>query len=418
VWTPGVDLQAVFVPTSSHLLTTGLTFYRDRSSDRRTTETTTSMVGQVVMGARGPTATVFPAPMRLGPASIAHPVRVPDASFRDVAFFAQDEWRIRPRVSIIGGLRGDLYRVSVDATPGYDVTPVVAGAVPAINPSTLPASGAATYARRALTGDIGLVGNPGGRLNPFVRLGRSYRHPNLEEMLFAGPATAGSIAPNVTVRPEKGNNFDVGAKFRAGRVAGGAYVFFNRYEDFIAQDLVIARTPSGPLAQATNFADVRIAGLELSADAPLVLGRGVLTLSGSAALTRGTIVDGVDPVDGSSLDGTPADNITPAKAVLSARFTDGTGRWWVEYGVRAQAEVTRVAEILLESPFLIPQDLLSLDGFAVQRVGWGVSLTRGRDRAAIVLAVENLTNRYYREHFQFAPSRGRSLTIGLSLGAR
>ena len=42
VWTPGVDVQAVFTPVMKHVLTTGLTFYRDRSSDDRTTSTTTS----------------------------------------------------------------------------------------------------------------------------------------------------------------------------------------------------------------------------------------------------------------------------------------------------------------------------------------------------------------------------------------
>jgi outer membrane receptor protein involved in Fe transport len=82
-----------------------------------------------------------------------------------------------------------------------------------------------------------------------VRIGRSYRHPNLEELLFAGPATAGSIAPNIKVKPETGVNFDVGTKFAAGRVRGGVYVFVNQYENFIAQDLVVALTPSGPLAQ-------------------------------------------------------------------------------------------------------------------------------------------------------------------------
>jgi hemoglobin/transferrin/lactoferrin receptor protein len=41
VWTPGVDLHAVLVPARNHLLTAGLTFYRDRSSDRRTTTTQT-----------------------------------------------------------------------------------------------------------------------------------------------------------------------------------------------------------------------------------------------------------------------------------------------------------------------------------------------------------------------------------------
>ena len=84
VWTPGVDLQAVFVPASNHLLTSGVSFYRDRSSDLRTTTTTTSLVGQVVLGARGPAPVVFPSPVALGPPSIAHPVRVPDASLRDI----------------------------------------------------------------------------------------------------------------------------------------------------------------------------------------------------------------------------------------------------------------------------------------------------------------------------------------------
>ena len=128
VSTPGVDLQAVFVPASNHLLTTGLTFYRDRSSDSRTTSTTTSMVGQVALGQRGPAPVVFPTPVQLGPPTVAHPVRVPDASLRDVAIFAQDEWRLRPNLSLVAGLRGDFYNVTTEATPGYDVASVVAGA--------------------------------------------------------------------------------------------------------------------------------------------------------------------------------------------------------------------------------------------------------------------------------------------------
>jgi outer membrane receptor protein involved in Fe transport len=89
----------------------------------------------------------------------------------------------------------------------------------------------------------------------------------------------------------------------------------------------------------------------------------------------------------------------------------------VEYGIRAQAEVNRVAETLLDSPFLIAQDLHSLEGFAVQRVGWGVNLARGRDRLGLTFAVENLANKYYREQFQFAPARGRSFTVGINVGA-
>jgi outer membrane receptor protein involved in Fe transport len=418
VTTPGVDLQAVFVPASSHVLTTGLTFYRDRSRDSRTTATTMSLVGQLGLVQGRPTPQVLPAPAPLGPPSIAHPVRVPDASLRDVAVFAQDEWRLTQKLSLVAGLRGDFYRVTTDATPGYDVASVVAGANPPVVPSTLPDPAGATYARKALTGDVGLVGNTGGRVSPFVRYGRSYRHPNLEELLFAGPATAGSIAPNVTLKPEKGHNVDAGAKFNLPRVSGGAYFFVNQYSDFIVQDLTTAITPAGPLVQTSNYADVRIHGLELSADAPVTFDRGIVTLSASSAFMRGTITTGINPLDGSALDGEPADNITPVKILAAVRYTDSRGRWWAEYGVRTQTDVTRVTPTLLTSPFRIAQDLLSLDGFTVQRLGWGVALTRGREQLGLVFALENLADTYYREHFQFAPSRGRSFTVSINAGSR
>jgi hemoglobin/transferrin/lactoferrin receptor protein len=416
VTTPGVDVQAVFQPARRHVLTTGLTFYRDRSRDNRTATTTTFMVGQVAMGARGPAPIVFPEPVQLGAPVVTRPVRVPNAALQDVALFLQDEWRVLPRLSIVAGLRGDFYRVTTDPTPGYDVGSLVAGATPAIDPATLPNPSGTTISRRALTGDVGMVANAGGGVSPFVRVGRSYRHPNLEELLFAGPATIGNLAPNIAVRPEVGTNFDAGAHLRFRRFTGGAYVFLNQYRDFIAQDLVVATTSQGPLAQATNYADVRIGGVELSAEAPLMLRRGILTLSATAAVTRGTITRGLDPLTDDSLAGTPADNITPTKGVVAARFTVPSGRWWVEYGVRAQSHVDRVARTLLESPFLIAQDLLSLDGFAVHRVGAGIQLLRSQGGVRLTFAIENLADRFYREHFQFAPARGRSASIGVQVG--
>jgi outer membrane receptor protein involved in Fe transport len=417
VWTPGVDFNAVIVPAKNHLLTSGVTFYRDRSSDQRTTTTQMSLLGQVALGARGPAPVVFPSPVALGPPTIAHPVRVPDASLRDIAVFAQDEWRVKPALSVVAGLRGDFYTVITENTPGYDVQAVIGNATPAIDQSKLPDPNGATYARHALTGDIGVVANPDGVFNPFIRFGRSFRHPNLEEMLFAGTATSGSLLPNVKVEPETGNNFDAGVKVRAGSFSGGAFFFYNQYQNFIAQDLVVASNASGPLAQARNFGDVRVTGVELSGAMPITMRAGVLTLTGSAALTRGTILEGTDPLDNSSLADTPFDNITPSKVIASVRFTQPRGRWWAEYGVRTQGDVTRVAATLLESPFLIAQDLLSLDGFAVQRAGAGVNLSSGRNRVGLSFAVENLTNRYYREQFQFAPARGRSFTVGLNVGA-
>ena len=231
-----------------------------------------------------------------------------------------------------------------------------------------------------------------------------------------GPATAGSIAPNVKVKPETGNNFDAGAKFSQGRVSGGAYLFVNQHKNFVAQDLAVAATASGPLAQATNYADVRIGGVELSADAPLSVAGGVLTLSGSTAFTRGTITKGTNPLDGSSLNDKPADNITPVKIVANARFTEPGGHWWVDTAPDADKgdahhpDTAVVAVRRRAGPVVTGR----LHGAAP---GWGLGLSRRRERLNLTFAIENLTDRYYREQFQFAPSRGRTFTVGISTGA-
>jgi hypothetical protein len=52
----------------------------------------------------------------------------------------------------------------------------------------------------------------------------------------------------------------------------------------------------------------------------------------------------------------------------------------------------------------------------VQRLGWGLSLRRQRERLNLAFAIENLTDRYYRDQFQFAPSRGRTFTVGRNGG--
>jgi hemoglobin/transferrin/lactoferrin receptor protein len=414
VQTPGLDVQASFVPARGHLLTAGMMLYRDGSQDGRTNTSQTTIIGNVAMGARGPAATVFAAPTVLGPPSVTNPVRVPDSSFSDIGVFAQDEWSVTAALRLVAGVRVDGYRVTTQATPGYSVDALVAGAKPPIDAAVLPDVNGSTLSRTAFTGDVGAVYRLTDTLNARARYGRSYRHPNLEELLYSGPATVGAIVPNMQVEPEVGHNIDVGLTARAGRMAGSVSYFHNVYNGFISTEIV-ATTPSGPVSQAVNFTDVRIQGVEGDLDVPVVTRAGIVTFFVNAALTRGTVLSGENPLTGASLAGTPQDNISPLKAIAGVRFTDSRDRWWVEYGVRSQADVTRVAETLLESPYLIPQDLLSLEGFTLQRVSWGLTFRPGASRLGLVFAVENLTDRYYREQFQFAPARGRTFTAAFSV---
>jgi hemoglobin/transferrin/lactoferrin receptor protein len=412
VRTPGLDVQGTLLLARKHVVTAGATFYEDRSRDQRTTTTQMSLVGNVALGPFGPQSNVFGTPVQLGPPTTDHPVRVPDATLGDVGLFLQDEWDITPFLHAVGGLRADRYLVVTDPTPGYAYDPLIAGAQPPIDPSTLPSLAGDRISRTALTGDIGVVIRASDQISLLARYGRSYRHPNLEELLFSGPATVGAIAPNVKVGPETGDNVDVGVKLRSNRYAASLSYFNNTYHGLISTEIV-AETPAGPLSQAVNFDEVRIQGLEGSLEVPLSVGPGLLTLFTNLAFTRGTVLSGTNPLTGASLAGTPQDDITPFKAMPGVRFADSRDRFWVEYGARVESKVNRVAPTRLNSPFLIAQDLLALGGFAIQRVAWGFNIRQGGNRLGVTFAVENLTDRFYREQFQFAPARGRSFTMGI-----
>ena len=388
VWTPGVDLQAVLRArdaSSADDRPDLLPGSQQRSAHDRDdhVDGRAGRDGRARSGAGGVPLAGAARPGRRSRIRCACPTRGSATS----RCSRRTNGASGPQLSIVAGLRGDFYAVTVEADARLRRGP--GDRRRAARDRSLrrcPTANGADYARHALTGDIGLVANPDGRVNPFIRFGRSYRHPNLEEMLFAGPATAGSIAPNIAVRPEKGNNFDAGAKFRLGHVSGGAYVFFNRYEDFIAQDLVVATTPAGPLAQATNFADVRIIGHRA------VGGRADRGAPRRAHAVGRRGADARDDCGGHQPGGRLVARRDAgrqhhagegdAERAVHACQRAVVGR--VRHA-RAGARVARGAQTVLDSPFLIAQDLLSLDGFAVQRIGWGVDLTRGRDRASVVV---------------------------------
>ena len=106
------------------------------------------------------------------------------------------------------------------------------------------------------------------------------------------------------------------------------------------------------------------------------------------------------------------------KVVAAARFTEPRGRWWAEYGVRTQTDVdARGADAArLAVPDRAGPAVARRLHRAAHRLGREPERS-GRNRVGLTFAVENLTNAYYREQFQFAPARGRSFTVGLSVGA-
>jgi outer membrane receptor protein involved in Fe transport len=290
--------------------------------------------------------------------------------------------------------------------------------MPAIDPATLPDTNGHRISRTALTGEAGIVLLPDHPVSFFTHYVHSYRHPNLEELLFSGPATTGNIVPNVTVEPETGHNVDVGIRVRTSRVAASLSYFNNTYSNFISTEVVsIIESQSGTdsISQAINLSKVRIQGVEAEARAPFVTSDMMWLPYGSVAYNHGEVLSGTSPFSGVSLDGEPQDNITPWKATFGLRASDRRERAWASYSVRAQGDVTRVSPLLSDSPFLIAQDLLGLAGFSVHRIAIGYDWRGVDQHVGLTFAIDNLTDAFYREQYQFAPARGRSFSLMLTV---
>ncbi len=58
---------------------------------------------------------------------------------------------------------------------------------------------------------------------------------------------------------------------------------------------------------------------------------------------------------------------------------------------------------------------MALDGYAIHRFAVGYDWRHGDQSIGVVAAVDNLTDEFYREQFQFAPARGRSFTLSLAV---
>lgn len=410
----GWDFQSNFQLGSRNILTTGASWFLDHSRDSRVNVTETGIVG---FATRPPAPPRFiPASISFGPPSTTFPQRVPKSDFQNLAFFAQDEYDVTRWLRIVGGVRADRFDLSAKVTPGYNpILPGIENAVPAIDRAKLPTAAGVEISRTNVSGDIGVIVRPNDLMSFTARIGRSFRHPNLEELFFSGPATLGNAVPNITVKPETGINFDTGLRIRKARYAASFSYFNNNYRNFISTEIVSQSPSIGLILQAINFSKLRIQGFEFDSEYSINARRSIFTPFLNVGYLHGQIIEAVNPFNNSKLIDVPADNITPLKAVAGLRWISPGGRFWGEYNVRAQAKVERVSPLLSESPFLIAQDFFSLGGFAVQNLRGGYNFQRENSRVALTFGLENSGNKFYREHFQFAPSRGRSLTVGLLL---
>ena len=206
------------------------------------------------------------------------------------------------------------------------------------------------------------MARPDRTVSYFAHYVRSYRHPNLEELLFSGPATTGNIVPNLQVKPETGHNVDIGTRFRLAACPGDAVVLQQHLSRLHLDG--DCRAGAGRLHLAGHQSGARAhSGARGGSHGPVRHRQPVVAAAGQPRVQPRHGARGREP-DRWCRRSTaqPQDNITPWKFTGGLRVGDLRERWWASYSLRQQAEVTRVSPLLADSEFLIAQDLFGPAG--------------------------------------------------------
>jgi len=112
----------------------------------------------------------------------------------------------------------------------------------------------------------------------------------------------------------------------------------------------------------------------------------------------------------------PLSSITPLRTINGVRFDSPKGRWFGEYEIRYQGRVERADPLDLSAAVSTEFGTFrSLNSFAVQTMRGGYTIRGEKHQVAFTVALENLTNHLYFEHFQTAPAPGRSVVFGTTI---
>jgi len=387
--TAGYDVQTDWV-FGQHRLVAGTSFFSDQNTDRRfsisgSTPTSSNLVYRNTRS-------------------------VPDAELWNVAFFAQDEFRINRRLKLVGGIRWDRFRTSSEPTQDFAIDPrLTAHQIEQLG--ILGLTDGLDVTNSAFTGDFGAVYSVTDKLNLSARIGRSFRTPNISERFFTDAGSAeGFLVGNPSLVPETGINFDATARYRTKRLVASATYFNNYYENFLATTAAFDESTPTPqpikvgntqVYQTRNIRSARIQGFEAEVDAPFRISAGYLTPYGNFSYLRGDDLT----------DDEPLDFISPVRVNAGVRWQNLGKNYFFDYNTRIVTKQGR-----LSSSFLLPVDEGGNGGpepgYVTHNLSGGYYFRRERFNFSVTTGISNLFDRYFSEQFTFAPARGRSFTIG------
>ena len=111
----------------------------------------------------------------------------------------------------------------------------------------------------------------------------------------------------------------------------------------------------------------------------------------------------------------PFERLVPFAASTGVRYQEPKGRLFAELNVRQRARIRRLDPDLQENFLRFGYfTFRSLAGVTVFNARGGYTWYRETGRIALNLTLDNLSDKFYAEPFQYTAARGRSFGIGLT----
>jgi outer membrane receptor protein involved in Fe transport len=371
----GTRAEAAKLLGGRHLLTYGLDFYHD---DSKNTDLTIS--------------TLTGAPFPTDP-EVDNTPNVPNATYNRFGVFAQADFQIVRKLSLVAGARWQNVRSETKPTENLD-NPLVVGITN--NAQTVVASANVLW---EVLPSLNLVGT----------VGRGFRAPNIIELYFNGPTPEGSgyLIPNTGLESETSLNVDLGVKYSRRNVSFEAFVFRND----IRNGIRITAVPDSAISeldvfQNQNFGELLYRGFEVGGQwAPIV---GLQVGAGFSFLDAEDVLDENSPI---------ADSYR-TRLNGDVTYRRPSGQWWASYDFRFQGESTICTDTndTCKAQVVQPAVGYVLPSFNVHSVRAGLRIAQiGRTSHYLTASLENFTDALYAEFSNatfFRPQPRRTFLIG------
>ncbi|MCX6854836.1 MAG: TonB-dependent receptor [Verrucomicrobia bacterium] len=238
----------------------------------------------------------------------------------------------------------------------------------------------------------------------FGGISQSFRAPNLSDLTRFDSARTDEIeTPSPSISPEHFLSYEIGARWERDAAHFGLNLFYTQMRD------LIVRTPTGKVINGetevtkTNGGTGYLMGIELDAAAPITQ---QLSLYGNFAWTDGE--EESKDVNGRQIK-EATNRLIPwtANAGLRYQFNDAI---WVAFELEAAAKVDKLSTTNRLDTERIPPGGTPSYAVLHLRAGWRVN-----DHLTFNGAIENLTNKEYRNHGSGINQPGLNFVVAATL---